>query len=228
MQKIYFIYGDDMLVKRLLLILLLVVLCGININAQSKIDMIEKLQIRDEIIALEERISKHIKNSEEFSKIQGLKLYHIFWLSVDGSKIKKEEFINYSFLDRLNPRYYYYEFDWNYFFSTFRYLFIKNKYLDNSVRITDSLGNLIGGGGVNYVRSYQYPHDYDIKLAKMFFNNEIDFAFVLNDFQTYFIKDSKIYVLKQYKTDCENFDLTIIPLEEYIDNCYEKTIWGKQ
>ena len=72
-------------------ILIISIFCfGLCVNAQTKIDMIEKLDIKEDIVLLENRIDELIKENPILSKMKGLKQFHIPLLNY--LECKKEDF----------------------------------------------------------------------------------------------------------------------------------------
>jgi len=116
-----------------------------------------------------------------------------------------------------------------------KYLFkVKQKYFINAeTLITDSLGNLVGivYKYRQYIRKINksIPFHYNDILAKMFFNKEIDFAFQLDSdlFRYFIIKNNRISVTKRFMTKCKETIYKIVPLEEFMGCCFDKTNWGK-
>jgi hypothetical protein len=224
-------------IKIILLSIIFVLFFVPNVYSDNyQVDMFDKLQIKKEDVNnLNERIFNLIKKDDSLSKIQGLKLFHIFNLE-SKNKIKKNEFIDYSFLDKLRLSYYtilYRETN----IPIIKYLFkIKQKYFIDAAEtlIVDSTGTLVGT--VSKYWNYIYRNTDSSRpsfpkpmLAKMFFNNEINFAFhIYGDImRNYFIKKNRVYTFKRYMTDCEELEYEVVPLEEFMKCCYDKLIWGR-
>ena len=88
-----------------MIIIIILEFANMNGNAQTKIDMFEKLQINEEQIKkLDSTTLKLIEKYNFLSKMQGLKLYHIFFL-LQIDKIEKNDFLDYSFLNKLQVSY---------------------------------------------------------------------------------------------------------------------------
>lgn len=197
-----------MICKYLLLIILL--LFDINSFSQNERNMIDILNVSQDLSIVNNRIVNLLKKDSYFSKIQGVKLFHIFWLEYQG-EYKKEYFLNHSFLYKLNPTYY-----------TQKSLFREKRYLSTQVLISDSLGHLIATSDGRFIYSvdkYNNTHlQGDLDLMRVFYKNEMDFVFYieLTSGDTYFgIKGKDVYILKR-----SNEDLKIYPLEEFINCCW--------
>ena len=67
--------------------------------------MIDILNVRKELSVLNKKIIKIVKKDSYLSKRQGLQLFHVFWLEYQG-EFRKEDFLNHSFLNKLDPCYY--------------------------------------------------------------------------------------------------------------------------
>ncbi|MEN6502030.1 MAG: hypothetical protein ABFC55_06600 [Tenuifilaceae bacterium] len=196
--------------KYLLLIALLHF--GINSFSQNEMNMMDKLNIRQDLSVVNNRITRLLNKDPYFSKTQGVKLFHIFWLTYQG-EFRKEDFLNQSFLNKLVPSYY-----------TQKTLFGKKKYLATQVFISDSTGHLIAtSDGRAIYSAVKYKNTYtqgDLNLLRIFYKSEMDFIFYieLTSGDTYFgTKGKDIYVLKQ-----SNEELKIYPLEEFINCCWDK------
>lgn len=183
---------------------------GVSSFSQKEINMIDILNVRQELSEINNKITYLLIKDSYFSKKQGLKLFHVFWLEYQG-EVRKEDFLNYSFLNKLNPCYY-----------TQKSLFGKKKYLDTEVLISDSLGRLIaqsdGRAIYSAVRNnITYTQGY-LDLLRILYNNEMDFVFYISgtSCDTYFgIMDKDIYVLK-----LSNNELKIYPLDEFVNCCW--------
>ena len=209
--------------------------------------MIEKLGIKEEQNRKIDSITLNaIAEDLILSKMSGLKQYHIFWLRSED-KIKKSEFIDYSFLNKLKIRYdsiAYRQCN----LPLIKYLSKERKeyFLKTQTLIADSLGNLVGvvynsslpegidgalcggyGGYVPYVENILNADtiSFIYKLAKMFYNNKVDFVFIMGFYECYLIKENRAYVRKQlYNKLQKKQESIIIPLEEYVNCCYEDLI----
>ena len=186
--------------------------------AQHKIDMVEILGIQSDIAAMEERISYLIRHKPELADMKGLRQFHIIDVYPSDSAtaargyFTKNEYLDQSFLSHLSPSYYTLNSPW--IFGK------KTRYIRALTFITDSTGNLLATGDVFLVHVAPVKGEDDIKLAKMFFDGEIDFAFYLSlhamHFLTY-IKNNSLYAI-----DTRN--LTIYSWREFIDRYLD--IWA--
>ena len=179
--------------------------------AQHKIDMVEILGIQSDIAAMEERISYLIRHKPELADMKGLRQFHIIDVyptdnpPVIEGYFTKNEYLDQSFLYHLSPSYYTLNSPW---------IFGKKKrYISALTFITDSTGNLLATGDVFLVHVAPVKGEDDIKLAKMFFDGEIDFAFYVSQHAGEFITYLKNDSLYAYNTR----DLTIYPWREFID-----------
>lgn len=218
-------------------LMLIVAMCsGMCSYAQGNINMIEILNIEQDIVSLENRITSSIKiNNPDIANIQGLQQFHILWLGTRTNR--KEDFLNYSFLYQLDCGYY------NlspkvkkiksgkpsllYRISPDLYYYIGSKkwkkYLKTSTLITDSVGNLVATGDARFVTSLHNDSfaQYDMKLAKMFFNKEIDFAFYLHSMRYMVgVKGNHLYALKDTQEG-----LKIYSWEEFISCCFDEWVY---
>jgi len=183
---------------------------GVNSFSQSARNMIDILNVRKELFTVNNKIVDLLKKDSYFSKTHGVKLFHIFWLEYQG-EFRKDDFLNHSFLNKLKPCYY-----------TQKSLFGKKKYLDTQVLISDTLGHLIADSDGRVIYSavknnIAYAKD-DLELMQMFYKNEMDFVFYINNTPlsiNFGIKGKDVYVLKK-----SNEGLKIYPLDEYINCCW--------
>ncbi len=89
--------------------------------------------------------------------------------------------------------------------------------------ITDSLGNLVAGGDAHLVYGRTSFDSNDVKLAKMFFDKEIDFAFYLEGtlLSRYIgIKGNNLFAFEATKEG-----LKIYSWRELIECCFEEWIY---
>jgi hypothetical protein len=208
---------------------------GIYAYSQDTINMVKILNIEQDIVALENRITSSIKvNNPDIANIQGLRQYHILWLN--SYTDKKEDYLDHSFLYklffgyyelspkvkkikgckpsllyRINPDLYYY-------INSKRW----KKFIRTTTLITDSTGNLVARGDARFVVGYTKFSQSDKELAKMFFEKEIDFAFCMGgQFGTYIgIKDDNLFALEETKEG-----LKIYSWEEFMKCCFDKWVY---
>lgn len=190
--------------------------------AQENINMIEVLNIEQDIVALENRITDLIKKKPEIANIQGLRQFHILLLGFsDYTKIeiKKEDYLEHSFLFQLCQGYY--RLGSN---SLFRK---EKKYLSTITLITDGTGNLIATGDARLVHIALVFAPNDIELAKMLFDNEIDFVLWLETphIMRYMvgIKGNNLYALERTQEG-----LKIHSWEEFMECCFDKWVYPRQ
>jgi hypothetical protein len=185
----------------------------INYCYSQKIIMEDILNIRQDIITLENRITELIKNNPDLSHIKELQQFHIFCLSNDCDTVK-DNYINHSFLYKLYPSYYYIK-------SGF--LLQKKKYLTTiHTLICDSIGNLVAQGDARYISNSSLSKE-NKELSKMYYEQKIDFVFYMGQFMTTYIciKNNDIYVLKLLKTK----EWKLYPFNEFINSRWEEFIW---
>ncbi len=178
--------------------------------------MVNVLHIEQDIASLEARITSLIKKQPEITDIQRLRQFYILLFSYNNTKvdIKKEDYFDRSFLQQLSPFYYHIK-------SKF-ILGKKKKYLDTSTLITDSIGNLVATADARMVYITHANDPEYIKLAKMFFNKEIDFVCGLASPHSmrYMvgIKNNDLYIF-----DLQD-DLKIYPWKEFINCCFDEWV----
>ncbi len=225
---------------RYLILIIIVVMCSERCSyAQNNMNMIEILNVEQDIINLENRIKNVIKkNHPNLANIQGLQQFHILTLSANSKN--KEDYLNGSFLDQIIPDYWLLSSKVKKYKSlqrSFLYRIIgprfylnryskppvkRQKYLVTNTLITDSIGNLIAVGDARLVQVlYDFNPSY-AKLAKMFFNKEIDFAFYLDGSAGRYmvgIKNDRLYAFMTTKTH-----LNIYIWEEFIECCFNEWV----
>jgi len=186
--------------------------------AQKNTIMTEVLENRQELVSLEKRISELIKKNPDIANIHGLRQFHILLMGFsDYNKveIKKENYLDYSFLSRLHQRYYH--------VSSNSLFAKKKKYLSTITLITDSLGNLVATGDARLVHIASVFSQNDIESAKMFFNKEMDFILRLETPHSmrYMvgIKGNNLYALER-----TNKGLKIFQWDEFMKCCFDKWI----
>ena len=183
-----------------------------SLYAQENINMIEILNIEQDIIFLEKRIMSLIKKNSVIANIQGFKQFHIIWLGSDTNR--KEDFFDCSFFGKL--------FLADHYQIKSGFLFWKKQeYIKATTIITDSVGNLIAKGDVRLVHVAPVFGKQDIRLAKMFFDKEIDFVFLLGFpfLMRYMvgIKDNTLYALEGTKEG-----LKVYSWDEFMACCFDE------
>lgn len=134
-------------------------------------------------------------------------------------EFEKGNYINYSFLDHLYSAYY--EIKPKFIFGK------KERYIDTQTLITDSLGNLVVTADFRLVYNQQSNNSrlHTARIAKMFFDGEIDFAFILGYPHTIHytvgIKGNELFVIHNSK---KNFQ--VYSWEEFIENHFDE--WVRQ
>lgn len=195
------------------LIITIIVYFGMCSYAQN-INMVKVLNIEQDIVSLENRITDLIKKKSEIANIQGLRQYHILWLGSYTNK--KEDYLDHSFLHQLG--YDYYRLSSN---SLFRK---EKKYIKATTLITDSVGSLVATGDARLVHISPAFFQSDVELAKMFFENEIDFAFYLHTMSYMVgIKGNNLYGLERTQEG-----LKIYSWEEFMECCFDKWIYPRK
>jgi|GEM_PF-556404 len=226
------------------LIIVAVMFSALFSYAQENIDMIDILHIEHDIISLENRINSLIKKRPELANIQGIKQYNI--LSLDTYTNKKEDYLDYSFLNKLVQDYYSIlgkgprgkppTRSFLYRVSPYLYFHIKSskplfrkerKYLKATTLISDSAGNLIASGDARFITLVHKDSYFELaneKLAKMFFDKEIDFVFDLGfPFSIRYMIGIKEYNLYAFEKTKEG--LKIYHWEEFMDCCFDKWVF---
>lgn len=155
--------------------------------------MATNIQIEDWII------KREAKKNSELKDYKDIRIFHIFDMGHPGFFFIDKDYIDYSFLKHLNSGCH---------FLKSRKLFSTKKWLVGvKSLITDSLGNYIANyyqGCLSIASHYTDLYNFaNRELAKMFFNNEIDFVFTNGNLHwsgKYFcIKDNKLFVLEHKK-----------------------------
>ena len=199
---------------------------------QQNINMIEMLHVEQDIVSLEKRIARLIKKKPEIANVQGLRQFHILLLG--NTNIRKERFLDRSFLRQITIGDYFHLYPiisyrkgggWR---LNVRNIFRKNqKYIQTVTFITDSTGNLVAKGDARFVTPI-YKGSYfelsDMKLAKMFFDKEIDFVFWLGfPHSTRYmigIKDNNLYGLQNTQEG-----LKIYTWDEFMECCFDEWVF---
>jgi len=186
--------------------------------AQEKIDMVKMLNIKEDIVLLENRITNLIKKSK-IAEMQGLKQFHVFCLFGGYNINNEEKYKDDSFLNYLKLSDYYVLSNKTKFRKK-----NKEKYLKTFTYITDSTGNFVArGDAISIYVPFILCQEYN-DFSKMFYDNEIDFAFCMGQLGRYFIiKDNEIYVIKFSKEE-----LKIYTLSEYVNCCFEEWMYNER
>jgi hypothetical protein len=168
-------------------------------------DMAKLFNMQEDIGILENRINKLLKKHHSLSKIKGLQQFHIFLMGHEYD-LKKEDYLNHSFLYELYPLY-----------IEKSYKILKHKkYLRSQTLICDSTGKLMAVGDDRFI-AFSYSKN-DIDMVRMFYHKKVDFVFNMgHKLGTYIgIKNSDIYVLID-----SSEGLKIYPLKEFINCCFD-------
>ena len=173
--------------------------------------MIDKLNASQELSALNSKVLGLVKKDPYLKKMQGLQVFHVYFLKYQG-KIEKEDFINHTFLNRLNLCY-----------VTHRSLFKKKKYLDTQALICDSLGHLIASSNSWVVYSvFNYKKAYfqeSLDFLRVLYEKKMDIIFYIagtSGLIHFGIKGKDIYVIKE-----SSKETNIYPLEDFINCCWD-------
>lgn len=183
----------------------------------QKINIVERLNIKEDIVSLERRINELVKNDSKLKNVQGIKQFHILLLGYKDyttkNDINKEKYVDYSFLNLLAPRYNYYDIPGCFIFRK------KKKYIETLTLITNSSGNLIAMGNGRFINSNFNPNIY-FNLTKTLFSKKLDIVIYLESPHTskysIGIKNNKLYALED---DMDN--LKIYAWEDFINCCFE-------
>ena len=200
---------------RRFVILATIIMCsGIYSYAPENIDLIEILNIRQDVISLENRIANLIIKNSEIANIRGVRQFHIFWLGDVENNLKKEDYLDHSFLYKLG--YGYYHLGTNSLFKK------EKKYIRTTTLITDAAGNLVAIGDARLVHISPVFDSNDVKLAKMFFDKEIDFVFRIGrTFNRYVgIKGSTLCALEATKDGLQTYTW-----EEFMKCCFDEWVY---
>lgn len=179
--------------RRFVILTTIFICSGMCSYAQENINMIEILNIKQDIVSLENRITDLIQKNSEIANVKGVQQFHIFWLGNVENNLKKEDYLDHSFL---------YKLDYSHYHLGANSLFKKGrKYIRTTTLITDSIGNLVAKGDARLVHVSTVFDPNDAKLAKMFFDKEIDFVFRIGRTFTRYvgIKGSTLYALEATK-----------------------------
>lgn len=211
---------------------------GINAHSQDSInvDMVKLLNIEQDIVNLEDRIKSSIKiNNPDIANIQGLQQFHVFLLHADNGDITEDKFSDKSFIYHLNCDYFnlspkakkiksdnkpslLYRISPDLYYKRASKKW--KKYVTTLTFITDSAGNLIATGDARFVTPFFYNGSQELpymKLAKMFFNKEIDFAFMWEVLGYYFcLKNNDLFVIEDHKEG-----LKIYGWSEFLNCCFD-------
>lgn len=153
-----------------------------------------------DIQKLEKRISKKISKNEHLSNKNGLRFFHVWNLYPVFSFLWREDFNNGRFL-LLRPDYY----------PVHRRGFLmklfsrKKKYMYGETLVTDATGKLLAIFSQDVI-SGTYNGDDRQKLAKMFFDKELDFAFTdCFPSKYYCIKGDSLFALVIDENDLKHY-----------------------
>lgn len=149
-----------------------------------------------DVESLRKRTDFLIRKDPVLSSMVGIRQYHIYSLYPCGSYIWRIEYEDASFL--FNLVYGYYTIRGNFLNRLFSK---KMKYMRDRTVITDSLGNLVAYGDARSIFVPQIPlseNDDEVEIAKLFFENRIDFVFDLFQYpNTYIcIRENNLFVLE--------------------------------
>ena len=198
-------------------LILVIIGLGTFSYAQEKINIVERLNIKEDIVALEKRIDELVKKDPKLKNIQGIKQFHILVLGYKDytteSDINKKKYIDYSFLDLLTPRY-------DYYTTPYCLIFRKEKkYIETITLITNSSGNLIAMGDGRFINSNFNPNMY-FNLTKTLFSKKLDSVIYLESPHTFKysigIKDNNLYALED-----DMYDLKIYTWEDFMNCCFD-------
>lgn len=175
----------------------------------SQIDSNFIVAINKNIPKLEHRIYRLLTKVDCLEDSKNFTIKYVFHVNV-GDDFKKEDFLDHSFLKKIEPLY------------TNRTT-KKNKYLRASAYINDLSGNLIGRGdhrlvmtACNYINAYAYPQD---NINQLLNDNIFDYILYLNGtpLGTFIgIKANDISIIQDSITG-----LKIFTLKEFIDCCWD-------
>lgn len=165
-------------------------------------------------MSLEYEIKRIIKKTPELKKYKDIRMFHLNEMYVPGYFLKDKNYIDYSFLNDLVCGYY-----------RKRYSFFGKKEIPRTrTLLTDSAGNYLGEfylGHIYLADGYKPDVISDkVELAKMFYNNEIDYVFYSLQWNVgYFcIKDHHMFVLEKiYSKEDKTWELKYIPWEEFLE-----------
>jgi len=233
--------------SKYLILIVFVFFSGIHIYAQENINMIEILKIKKDMHSLEKRISKLIKKNPDIAKTKDLKQFHILELGIkDDTKLKKEDYISYSFLFHLYPlrvdRYvskfrYKYRYRESVYYKKVPWISKRENCIATNTIITDSKGDLVAYG--NALRITPTPPVYcdssDIILARMFFDKELDFAFCIVSPKRHYdigVKGNNLYVFGWEGTIFDevflDWEFVKYTWEEFMDCCFDNWVISKK
>ena len=146
---------------------------------------------------LEKKVKSLIRKNAYIGKSKGLRRYHVFVFAT-GSMITTKDYRDGKFLEYL-----WCEPHWEHYPN--RASQAKKAYLSALTLITDSLGNLVADfNGYNLFTYPPYKYNRDPgrpKIAKMFFNGELDFAFIFWSDPYFYIcfKGNEMFVIDDSK-----------------------------
>jgi hypothetical protein len=169
-------------------------------------DMAKLFNMQEDIGILENRINKLLKKHHSLSKIKGLRQFHIFLMGHD-SDIRKEDYLDHSFLYKLVPSY----------IEETHCILKRKKYLRFQTLVCDSTGKLVAIGDNRFIPFVSHDKN-KIDLVRMFYDKKLDFVFYMgHKLGTHIgIKKNDIYVLIN-----SSEGLKVYPLKEFVDCCYD-------
>lgn len=146
--------------------------------------------MKHNILSLENRICELIHKKPELAQMNGLRLFHVFWVRIgDKGSLINNDCIDSTFFTKLS-------------FANYKIrshsLFRKDKrFLKTQTFITDSIGNLVAVADARYIWYKTTHFQDDIMLAKMFFNKKVDYAFYAEGQLGHYIgiKDNQLFAI---------------------------------
>jgi uncharacterized C2H2 Zn-finger protein len=198
--------------KRYILLIIFIVSFGAFSQAQDNINIIDIVNLKQDMVILENRITTLIAKTVEIASIPNLHLFHIFLLDcIDCDTLKRDNYIDKSFLHYVNKGHYHIGRGKS-----------EKKYLKALTLIVDSVGNVVGSADAFGVS--RGSNSSNEELAQLFFKSEIDFAFYLSVPFTmkYYIgvKKDKLYALKNSFNGLEVYYIW----EEFLECCFDNWI----
>ena len=198
--------------KYLLILAILFINFGILSFTQENIISNGILNIEHEIFYLENRVSELIKKKPELVNMKSLKQYHILWLGLGD--MKKEDYLDHSFLYHLSQDYYKFG------------IRNKKKFLKSNTLIVDNNGTLFAKGDARFLHVSSNFDENDIILSEMFFNNELDFAFRISSHSQRYIvgvKGGNLFGIKN-----TNEGLKIYSWLDFIECCFDEWVFPRK
>ncbi|MDR1974706.1 MAG: hypothetical protein LBQ31_08570 [Bacteroidales bacterium] len=194
-----------MVLKKIFLAVVAIASLNCSLFAQKGKEMIDVWGIRQDVYALENRITSLIKKDSVLSKMQELQQFNIIVFKYNND-IKKSEVLDLSFLYRLQPRFF--NVSWRRSLKTQNYLFTETY-------ICDSNGQLLSWGSARSIYAWRgaiYGFD-DLPLVKLLLEKKADIIFCIGVFKTYIaMKDDKIWGIRNTANGLKEYSL-----EDFID-----------